>query len=116
MVYLDRAIGRFREGEQSGVVDTKLTVRNMIEQLDNQLKQKPEDSPYYGPVKEFPADYQRRRQRAADQEYRAAITDRDLSGADPPARLPQDRISAARRATAYGLHVHEGRRQAVPPT
>jgi uncharacterized protein (DUF885 family) len=45
VTYLDRAIGRFREGEQSGVVETKLTVRNMIEQLDNQLKLSPEDSP-----------------------------------------------------------------------
>ncbi|WP_114229132.1 MULTISPECIES: DUF885 domain-containing protein [Sphingomonas] len=55
VVYIDRAIGRWREGLASGVVDTKLTVRNMIEQLDTQLKQRPEDSPYYGPVKEFPA-------------------------------------------------------------
>jgi uncharacterized protein (DUF885 family) len=36
------------------VVETKMTVRNMIEQLDNQLKMKIEDSPYYGPVKQFP--------------------------------------------------------------
>ncbi len=34
VIYLDRAIGRFREGQASGVVETKLTVRNMIEQLD----------------------------------------------------------------------------------
>ncbi|HYD36021.1 MAG TPA: DUF885 family protein, partial [Allosphingosinicella sp.] len=45
VTYLDRAIGRFRQGMQSGVVDTKLTVRNMMEQLDAQLKQKVEDSP-----------------------------------------------------------------------
>ena len=62
VTYLDRAIGRFKEGEQSGVVETKLTVRNMIEQLDTQLKQKPEDSPYYGPVKKFPDGDQRRGQ------------------------------------------------------
>ena len=74
VIYLDRAIGRFREGEQAGVVDTKLTVRNMIEQLDNQLKQKVEDSPYYGPVKQFPDAFS-----AADKErltaaYRSAVT------------------------------------------
>jgi len=55
VTFLDRAIGRFKEGEASGVVETKLTVRNMIEQLDNQLKLAPEESPYMGPVKEFPA-------------------------------------------------------------
>ena len=57
VTFLDRAIGRFKEGEASGVVETKLTVRNMIEQLDNQLKLTPEESPYMGPVKEFPAGF-----------------------------------------------------------
>jgi uncharacterized protein (DUF885 family) len=51
---LDRAIGRFREGLASGVVDTRLTIRNVIGQLDTQLAQAPEDSPYFGPVQNFP--------------------------------------------------------------
>jgi uncharacterized protein (DUF885 family) len=75
VTYLDRAIGRFREGEQSGVVETKLTVRNMVEQLDNQLKMKPEDSPYYGPVKDFPAGISDADKARLTSEYRAAITD-----------------------------------------
>ena len=54
VTYIDRAIGRFREGQQTGVFHTRLTVRNMIEQLGNQLKLKVEDSPYYGPIKQFP--------------------------------------------------------------
>ena len=54
IVLLDRAIGRMKQGQQTGVVETKMTVRNMIEQLNNQLKMKVEDSPYYGPVKQFP--------------------------------------------------------------
>ena len=57
VTFLDRAIGRFKEGEASGVVETKLTVRNMIEQLDNQLKLAPEESPYMGPTKQFPASF-----------------------------------------------------------
>jgi uncharacterized protein (DUF885 family) len=75
VTFIDRAIGRFREGEQSGVVDTKLTVRNMIEQLDNQLKLKPEDSPYFGPVKEFPAGISDADKTRLTSEYRTAITD-----------------------------------------
>jgi uncharacterized protein (DUF885 family) len=54
---LDASIGRFREGMKSGVVETKLTIRNVIDQLNTQLAQKTEDSPYYGPVKMFPADF-----------------------------------------------------------
>jgi uncharacterized protein (DUF885 family) len=56
------------------VVETKLTVRNMIEQLDNQLKQKPEDSPYYGPVTQFPASIGAADRARLTEQYRAAIT------------------------------------------
>ena len=51
---IDRAIGRFREGMASGVVQPKLVVRNVIDQLDLQLKQGVEGSTFYGPVKKFP--------------------------------------------------------------
>src|SRR3982751_3098601 len=51
---IDEAIRQWKKGEAEGVVDTKLTVTNMIEQLDNQLKLTPEQSPYWGPVKAFP--------------------------------------------------------------
>jgi uncharacterized protein (DUF885 family) len=53
-VLVDRAIGRFREGLASGVVETKLTIRNVIEQLDTQLRDAPEASPFYGPAQNFP--------------------------------------------------------------
>ena len=75
VTYLDRAIGRFKQGEASGVVETKLTVRNMIEQLDNQLKLAPEASPYYEPVKNFPAAIGPADRARLTTEYRAAITD-----------------------------------------
>ncbi|MEO5612871.1 MAG: DUF885 domain-containing protein [Sphingomicrobium sp.] len=75
VTYIDRAIGRFRQGEASGVVETKMTVRNMIEQLDTQLKQTPEQSPYFGPVKDFPAEIGAADRARLTQQYRAAITD-----------------------------------------
>ena len=75
ITFIDRAIGRFREGQQTGVVETKMTVRNMIEQLDSQLKQKPEESAYFGPVKEFPAEIGAADRTRLTTEYRAAITD-----------------------------------------
>jgi len=51
---LDRAITRFREGLASGVVETQLTIRNVIGQLDTQLAQAPDQSPYAGPLATFP--------------------------------------------------------------
>jgi uncharacterized protein (DUF885 family) len=51
---VDRIIARFREGLASGVVDTKLTVRNMIREMDGLLAQPVEQSPFYAPVLKFP--------------------------------------------------------------
>ena len=75
VIYLDRAIGRFRQGEQTGVVETKMTVRNMIEQLDTQLKEKPEESAYFGPVKKFPAEIGADDRARLTSEYRSTITE-----------------------------------------
>jgi uncharacterized protein (DUF885 family) len=75
VVLLDRAIGRFREGLRSGVVETRLTIGNVIEQLDTQLAEAPEASPYYAPVLNFPdavPQADRARLRAA---YLAAVRD-----------------------------------------
>jgi uncharacterized protein (DUF885 family) len=74
VVYIDRAIERFRQGKVSGVVETKLTVRNMIAQLDTQLKQKPEQSAYYGPIKSFPSEVAAADRARLTTEYRSAIT------------------------------------------
>ena len=75
VVLLDRSIGRFREGMASGVFETKLTIRNVISQLDEQLKQKPEDSQFYAPVKQFPAGISDADQARIRSETRAMIAD-----------------------------------------
>jgi uncharacterized protein (DUF885 family) len=51
---LDTAVLRFREGMSSGVFESKLTVGNMIGQLDAMLAQPVELSPFYSPVLRFP--------------------------------------------------------------
>lgn len=54
VVMIDRWIGRFREGMKAGVVEPKLVVNNMIDQLNLQIAQGVEGSTFYGPVKAFP--------------------------------------------------------------
>ncbi len=71
---IDEAIQQWKKGEADGVVDTKLTVRNMIEQLDNQLKLAPEASPYWGPIKNFPSGVSVDDRPRLTREYRASIT------------------------------------------
>jgi uncharacterized protein (DUF885 family) len=75
VVLIDRSIGRFREGMKSGVFETKLTIRNVIEQLDTQLKQTPEESPYYAPAKAIPATFGDADKARIPGEYKAAIAD-----------------------------------------
>ncbi len=49
-----RAIARSREGMASGVVETRLTINNVIEQLNTQLAIPVAESQFMGPVREFP--------------------------------------------------------------
>ena len=76
VVYLDAAIARFRQGQAAGVVDTKLTIRNVIDQLDTQLAQTPEESAFYGPIRQFPASIGAADRTRLAREYRAMIADR----------------------------------------
>jgi uncharacterized protein (DUF885 family) len=73
VVLIDASIGRFREGMKSGVVETKMTIRNVIDQLDTQLKQTTEESPYFGPTKMFPESFSDADKARLTTEYRGAI-------------------------------------------
>ena len=73
-VYIDRAIGRFREGMASGVVETRLTINNVITQLDTQLAQPLEESPYWGPTSVFPASFTDAQKAEATAALRASLT------------------------------------------
>lgn len=57
IAYLGRAIGRFRQGMASGVLETKLTVGIMVTQLDTQLATPLADSPFMGPTTMFPESF-----------------------------------------------------------
>jgi uncharacterized protein (DUF885 family) len=72
---IDEAIRQWRKGEAEGVVDSKLTVRNMIEQLGNQLQLKPEESPYWGPIKAFPASMGAADRARITQQYRQSLNE-----------------------------------------
>lgn len=72
---MDASIARFRQGMESGVLETQLTIKNVIEQLDTQLAQSTEESPYYGPVKKFPDDFSDANKARFKAEYSAIITD-----------------------------------------
>ncbi|MDG5750171.1 DUF885 domain-containing protein [Qipengyuania sp. XHP0211] len=53
----DRAIERSREGMESGVLETKLTIGRVIEQLDTLLAVPLAESQFMGPVQNFPESF-----------------------------------------------------------
>ena len=71
----DRAIARFREGLASGVLETQLTIGNVISQLDTQLAMDIDDSPFWMPVTNFPDDFSEADKSRLTTEYRASIAD-----------------------------------------
>lgn len=73
IILIDASIARFQQGKEAGVVETKMTINNVIDQLDTQLKQTMDESPYFGPTKMFPADFSDADKARLTGEYRAAI-------------------------------------------
>lgn len=51
---IDNAVARFRQGLANGTVESRLTVVNMIAQIDGLLAQPVEQSPFYSPILAFP--------------------------------------------------------------
>jgi uncharacterized protein (DUF885 family) len=73
IVLMDRSIDRFRQGMASGVFETKMTITNVVDQLNTQLAQKTEESPYYGPVLKFPEAFSDADKARLTAEYRDII-------------------------------------------
>jgi uncharacterized protein (DUF885 family) len=72
---MDVAIMRFRQGMKSGVVQPKLIVNNVIEQLDTQINQGVEGSTFYQPVTKFPEGIAAADQARLKTEYAAIVQD-----------------------------------------
>ncbi|MDT8279917.1 MAG: DUF885 domain-containing protein [Erythrobacter sp.] len=57
IAFIDRAIGRSREGMENGVLETKLTIGITVTQLDTQINTPLADSPFMAPTKTFPEGF-----------------------------------------------------------
>ena len=69
---LDNAIARFREGMTSGVVETRMTTRNMVAQIDTILAQPVTESPFTSATASFPEAVLESRRAWLRQQYIAA--------------------------------------------
>ena len=69
----DRSITRFREGLDSGVLETQLTIGNVITQLDTQLALDIHESPFWMPVKNFPDSFTEDEKKRLQFEYLESV-------------------------------------------
>ncbi len=75
---LDNAVARFRQGLASGVVESRLTTRNMIAQIDALLAQPVEQLPFFSPAGNFPETVPAASQAKLRDDYKAVIEGRVL--------------------------------------
>ncbi len=78
IVWMDQAIVNMQKGMELGIVQPKVVMANVVQQLDGLIVDDPETSVFWGPLKNFPDEFS-----AADRErltaaYRAAIADRAM--------------------------------------
>ncbi|WP_269518755.1 DUF885 domain-containing protein [Alteromonas sp. BMJM2] len=71
----DRAIGRFREGMESGVLETTLTIDRVIKQFDTQLAIPLKKSQFWGPMTMLPDSFSDEEKSRLTSEYEKATQD-----------------------------------------
>jgi uncharacterized protein (DUF885 family) len=76
VVWVDTAIARMREGVQKGVVLPRVLVERTLPQLAAQVVPRPEESLFFGPVKDFPAAVPAAERERLMRAYREAISRR----------------------------------------
>ena len=76
LVYLDRAIGRMRQGLADGITNPRLVMTAVIGQLDALIAEGVEGSTFYKPVTRFPGNFSTADRKRLTAAYAAFIRDR----------------------------------------
>lgn len=75
-LYLERTIGRMREGMAAGHTQPRLVMENILDQLGRQMAGGVEASPFYQPIKDLPGDFPATDRERLAGAYRAVIGER----------------------------------------
>ncbi|MCF7222708.1 DUF885 domain-containing protein [Marilutibacter chinensis] len=74
-VLFDTEIANMREGIEAGVVQPRALMEKVVPQLDALIKDKPEDTLFWGPVRNFPEDFSDADRQRLTEAYRSLIAD-----------------------------------------
>lgn len=77
-ILFDTDIANMREGIKAGVVQPRTLMVKVIPQLDALIKDKPEDTLFWGPIKNLPADFSAADKQRLTADYRKMIGERLL--------------------------------------
>lgn len=102
-LFLERSIGRMREGMAAGHTQARLVMENVQEQLRTQREAGVEASPFYQPVKDMPADFAPADRERLTAAYRATIGERVFGAYRKLEDFIRDEYLAACRASPPGL-------------
>ncbi len=94
VAWTDQAIANMREGVAKGYTLPRVLAGQVLPQLDSQLVARPEDSLYWGPVKNMPASFAEADRTRLTAAYRANDRDESLPCLPQAARLHARRIPA----------------------
>lgn len=75
---MDSLMASMREGMKSGVVQPKVLMEKVLPQLDGLIKDKPEDTLFWQPIANLPADVSEADRTRLTEAYRALIADKLL--------------------------------------
>ena len=76
IAWLERATGRMREGQRSGVVLPRVIVERVISQFDTYAGLGIDESPYYGPIRKMPQEIPAPDRARLAKAYAAAVEER----------------------------------------
>ena len=74
-VIFDQAIANMREGVKLGIVEPKVLMVKVVPQFDAVIKDKPEDSTFWGPITSMPKDFSAADKARITDAYRHLIAD-----------------------------------------
>jgi len=101
-VLFDTAIANMRQGAKSGVVQPRALMIKVVPQLDALIKDKPEDTLFWGPIKSLPAEFSAADKERLTNEYRAMIADKIMPAYRKLRSFINDKYLPKTRDT-YGL-------------
>lgn len=99
----EQSIVNMREGMRQGVTQPRVLMEKVLPQLEAQIVQRVEDSTYWGPIKNFPADFSATDRQRLRAEF-IALIDRELNPAYMQLRdfIANEYLPAARTSVGLG--------------